>query len=181
MLILPVELTHADWAVIEERLREIVASHTKGAGKRDRNCKVDTARNDHEIHRAGIVGEVAFSKWSGLPLMPLKRRGGDGNGPDFWFNRNEGINVKTTASNRNLLPRKGAPLNATHYGLLWWDSGNFVRLVGWIDRSELLAAGMRRDFGIGEQLYYPFDKLVSFEELEAAVGGWIRMADERLR
>lgn len=179
----PVVLDAADWAVVEAHLKAIMDSHSKGAGKRDQNRRVDTARTDLQVHKAGIVGEVAFGKWASLPLQELRKRGGDGNGPDFMLTRYEGINVKTTLPMRNLLPRLGAPLNAHYYGLLWWDGiADVVRLVGWVDRSELMAAGHRRDFGIGEQLYYPFDKLTDFGELEAAVGGWIRLLDDgRLR
>lgn len=160
-------LKTAAWDLVAVRTQAIMASHAQGAGKKDRNFKVDD-RTDQEVHHDGMVGEVAFHVWSGLPLPEIKARGGDGRGGDFFIGaRGRGpLNVKCVRPGRNLVPRKGVPLLSEFYCLAWWDGhSQTVRLMGWVERSTMLAENNVRDFRIGPQLFYPWEQLSPMDEL----------------
>ena len=92
--------------------------------------------------RDGILGELAFSRWTGKPMRGRKLGERGDNGIDF----PESIDVKATANPKawtgcHLMRPVYMPLKAEQYVMVVLSPGHrMARLAGWATRDELLAA-----------------------------------------
>jgi len=133
-----------------ERVREI-------AGIRDKNKKrFSSTRHwtkDESTHFIGLLGEMAFAKYTGLDLDDNNYRyKGDG-GIDF--SSKVTCQIKTTNYNNPALLCFYDHLNdfsADYAVLAYRESNNVIWLCGWVSRETFETESYIRNFGYGDRL-----------------------------
>lgn len=121
-------------------------------GHNDTKNSISMNHNSQKRHYIGAVGELAYSKFSGLPVDVDTIGEGD-NGNDF----ENGVNVKCSMSVMQpdlLFPKKQFNRKKSNYYVLSWIHESEVYLVGWAKRSEIALKHTVVDFGYGTTLKY---------------------------
>jgi hypothetical protein len=100
-------------------------------------------------HYIGAIGELAYSKYSGLPIDTEAYTYGD-DGTDF----KNGVDVKSSMINScpNLLLKKEFMRDTAKYYVLSWINHDDVYLIGWISKEEFNSKCKVVNYGKGDSL-----------------------------
>lgn len=103
-------------------------------------------------HYLGVVGELAYSKYSGLEV-DIHTIGKGDDGTDF----PNGVNVKCSDAknkpNLLILSQQFKRKYSDYYVMVWYTQGD-VYLLGWATRDQLYTHKKVVDFGYGETYLY---------------------------
>jgi hypothetical protein len=132
-------------------------------GHRDTvNSQTMTHKSRHR-HFLGVVGELAYSKFSGLDVDSFTiGKGDDGN--DFI----NGVNVKCSDSKNKpnlIFPSVQYERKRSEYYVLAWYKDSRVYLIGWTTRAEINLKHKMVDFGYGETVFFSNNLLRTMESI----------------
>lgn len=135
-----VDLTAEEWAQID------AIGHLRNDWKEAAGVRSVKARGASELaaHILGIMGEMCFARWTGLPIDETERRGGDG-GVDFKLRCGLTVDVKTNKrpdGDLYLLSTDVESLRA-HVVVLVTQSATGGIIRGWANQCDLLRLGFR--------------------------------------
>jgi len=137
-------------------------------GHQDTKNSITMTHSSQKRHYIGVIGELAYSKFSGLPVDVITiGRGDDGN--DF----QNGVNVKCTDRKSKpdlLFLKKQFERKISNYYVLSWIHESNVYLVGWAKRLEIESQHTVTDFGYGETLVFKNDLLYPMHTFEEEIG-----------
>lgn len=141
------------WRVfIDERTRQWAWRMAKSRNERaggPRNERADRYGLDHvQAHYVGVLGEVGFAIWHGIPLGDIQLYKGHGDdGIDFRVMSDADTwQVKGTMRFKEPLLWIGQheKMNATFYACVAYQKPNTLDLVGWATLDEVVAAPVEK-------------------------------------
>tara|TARA_R110002012_G_scaffold59163_2_gene154544 strand:+ start:1088 stop:1576 length:489 start_codon:yes stop_codon:yes gene_type:complete len=121
-------------------------------GHRDTVNSYTMTHKSRHRHFLGVVGELAYSKFSGLEVDSITIGRGD-DGTDF----NNGINVKCSDSRNKpnlIFPVVQYQRKYSEYYVLVWYKEKIPYLLGWTTRNEIDLKHKIVDFGYGETVLF---------------------------
>ena len=165
-----IELTPADmilaahYSGMLSGLKQIQAIRNQVVNKRISD------KTDYNIFYVGMLGEIAISKYLGIPLNPEVLVGGDG-GIDMYY-KGQSIQVKTrtfTTPPIYLMYKTKEELVADWSVMCTVQSPTTVGIRGFISKTKFLQKAKPQDFGYGESFVVDAVDLADFDLFDTAV------------